>query len=83
MARYASIAPSIVLRNRFDSYGINLNNASLALKVEFPASGVEWSEDQSLSFADIAKALNKKKTVLVPPTANKWTARLVRKVYTS
>jgi beta-lactamase superfamily II metal-dependent hydrolase len=37
------LAPSIALRNRFDSYGINLNNASVALKVEFPASGVEWT----------------------------------------
>jgi hypothetical protein len=41
--RFQVLAPSIGIRNRFDSYGINLNNASLALKVEFPASGVEWS----------------------------------------
>jgi hypothetical protein len=41
--RFQVLAPSIAIRNRFDSYGINLNNASLALKVEFPASGVEWS----------------------------------------
>lgn len=41
--RIQVLAPAIGIRNRFDSYGINLNNASLALKVEFPASGVEWS----------------------------------------
>ena len=42
--RFQVLAPSIGIRNRFDSYGINLNNASLALKVEFPASGVEWEK---------------------------------------
>jgi hypothetical protein len=41
--RFQVLAPSIGIRNRFDSYGINLNNASLAVKVEFPASGVEWT----------------------------------------
>jgi len=41
--RFQVLAPSIAIRNRFDSYGINLNNASLAVKVEFPASGVEWT----------------------------------------
>ena len=32
------LAPGIGLRSRFDSYGININNASIALKVEFPAA---------------------------------------------
>jgi competence protein ComEC len=45
--RVQVLSPSIALRNRFDSYGIDLNNASIALKVEFPASGVEWSEDKT------------------------------------
>ena len=45
--RFQVLAPSIVIRNRFDSYGVNLNNASIALKVEFPASAVEWSEDKT------------------------------------
>ena len=44
--RVQVLAPSIGLRNRFDSYGVNLNNASLALKVEFPASGVEYVYDE-------------------------------------
>ena len=35
------LAPAIGLRNAFDSYGVNINNASIALKVEFPASRVE------------------------------------------
>ena len=42
--RFQVLAPSVGLRNRFDSYGINLNNASIAVKVEFPASGVEWEK---------------------------------------
>jgi beta-lactamase superfamily II metal-dependent hydrolase len=48
--RLQVLAPSIGLRNRFDSYGINLNNASLALKVEFPASGVEWTTGEDRKY---------------------------------
>jgi hypothetical protein len=32
------LAPSVSLRNRFDSYGIDINNASIALKLDFPAA---------------------------------------------
>jgi hypothetical protein len=32
------LAPGIVLRNQFDSYGVDINNSSIALKVEFPAA---------------------------------------------
>ena len=35
------LAPAIGLRNNFDSYGVNINNASIALKLEFPAARVE------------------------------------------
>ncbi len=35
------LGPSMELRNRFDSYGIDINNASLSIRVEFPASRVE------------------------------------------
>jgi len=31
------LAPGIGLRNRYDSYGIDVNNSSIALKVDFPA----------------------------------------------
>jgi hypothetical protein len=34
------LTPGIALRNRFDSYGVDINNASIALKVEFPAARV-------------------------------------------
>lgn len=40
-------------------------------------------EDPTLSFRQIADALNRKKSVYVPPEAKSWTARLVRKAYTS
>lgn len=31
------LSPGIGLKNRYDSYGIDVNNSSIALKVEFPA----------------------------------------------
>jgi hypothetical protein len=40
-------------------------------------------KDPTLSFAKIAEALNKKKTVRMPPPAKSWTAKLVRKAYVS
>jgi beta-lactamase superfamily II metal-dependent hydrolase len=48
--RLQVLGPSIGLRNRFDSYGINLNNASISLKVEFPASGVEWETGEDRKY---------------------------------
>ena len=39
--KIVALSPAIALRNRFDSYGVDPNNASIALKVEFPASRVE------------------------------------------
>jgi hypothetical protein len=41
LVRLMVLAPTIALRNRFDSYGVTINNASIALKVEFPAARVE------------------------------------------
>jgi hypothetical protein len=34
------LTPGIGIRNRFDSYGVEINNASIALKIEFPAARV-------------------------------------------
>jgi beta-lactamase superfamily II metal-dependent hydrolase len=39
--RVQVLSPSIGLRSRFDTYGIDLNDASIALRLEFPASRVE------------------------------------------
>jgi hypothetical protein len=42
------LTPGIALRNRFDSYGVDINNASIALKVEFPAARTyERTKDRS------------------------------------
>lgn len=39
-ARLTALAPGISLRSRFETYGIEINDASIALKVEFPAARV-------------------------------------------
>lgn len=39
-----ALSPGIVLRSRFDTYGTTVNDASIALKVEFPASRIEQSD---------------------------------------
>jgi competence protein ComEC len=44
--RVVVLSPAISLRNRFDSYGVNINNASIALKLEFPAARVEQRDGE-------------------------------------
>jgi hypothetical protein len=44
--RITVLAPTIVLRNRFDSYGVTINNSSIALKVDFPAARVEQRDKE-------------------------------------
>jgi hypothetical protein len=39
--RVEVLSPSVALRGRFDTYGVDLNDASIALRLEFPASRVE------------------------------------------
>jgi hypothetical protein len=41
------------------------------------------SRGMPVSFARIAAVLNRKPSVQVPPPAQRWTAKLVRKAYTS
>ncbi|MDX6587230.1 MAG: competence protein ComEC [Solirubrobacterales bacterium] len=42
------LAPGVGIRGRFDSYGIEINNSSIALRIEFPASRViERNEDRT------------------------------------
>jgi hypothetical protein len=38
--RVTALGPGIGLRNRFQSYGVEVNDASIALKVEFPAARI-------------------------------------------
>ena len=35
------LSPAVGLRRRFDTYGVDLNDASISLRLEFPASRVE------------------------------------------
>lgn len=39
------LAPSIYLRNRYDSYGVNINNASIVLKLEYSGKSVILAGD--------------------------------------
>jgi ribonuclease BN (tRNA processing enzyme) len=39
-AKILALAPGINLRNRYDTYGIDANNSSIALKLEFPGRQV-------------------------------------------
>ena len=43
------LSPSIQLRNRFDTYGVQINDSSISLRLEFPASRViERGEDREI-----------------------------------
>jgi hypothetical protein len=39
--RMVVLSPAIGLRNRFDSYGVDINDSSIAVKIDFPAARVE------------------------------------------
>ena len=39
------IAPSIALRNRYDTYGVNLNNSSIVLKIEYNEKSILLAGD--------------------------------------
>jgi beta-lactamase superfamily II metal-dependent hydrolase len=38
--KITALAPGVGLRSRFDTYGVNINDASIALRLEFPASRI-------------------------------------------
>lgn len=38
--KIAAVAPGVGLRSRYDTLGVNINDASIALKLEFPASRI-------------------------------------------
>lgn len=40
------ISPSIQLRNRFDTYGVEINNSSISLRIEFPATRVVQRDNE-------------------------------------
>lgn len=50
LVRIQVISPSIVLKNRYDTFGTNINNASIVIKLEYPAA------DIAQRFAKLSKA---------------------------
>jgi hypothetical protein len=46
LTKVVALSPGIGLRNRFDSYGVTPNNASISLKIEFPSSRVEERDNE-------------------------------------
>jgi hypothetical protein len=40
------LSPAVGLRRRFDTYGVDLNDSSISLRIEFPASRVEKRDDE-------------------------------------
>ncbi len=38
--KLTTVAPGVALRNRYDTYGVNINDASITIKLEFPASRI-------------------------------------------
>jgi ribonuclease BN (tRNA processing enzyme) len=48
------LSPSIHLRNRFDTYGTEINDSSISLKVEFPARRVEVRDEGRMIVSRIA-----------------------------
>jgi hypothetical protein len=40
VVKITALTPGVGLRTRFDTYGVNINDASIALKLEFPASRI-------------------------------------------
>jgi competence protein ComEC len=46
LVKVTVLSPGIGLRNRFDSYGVTPNNASISLRVEFPSSRVEQRDEE-------------------------------------
>lgn len=46
------LTPSVALRNRYDTYGIDVNNASISLRVATPAGRTKFVPDQSWQLLD-------------------------------
>lgn len=45
------LAPSIHLRNRFDTYGVDINDSSISLRLEYPATRVAEHPDGQRNYA--------------------------------
>lgn len=45
-AQITVLAPAIGLRNRFDTYGVDINDASISLRIDFPAARVIQRDEE-------------------------------------
>ncbi|HWI00010.1 MAG TPA: MBL fold metallo-hydrolase [Propionibacteriaceae bacterium] len=43
--RFTVVGPGVGLKNRFDTYGVNVNDASITLMVEYPATKIQGEPD--------------------------------------
>lgn len=43
--RFTVVGPGVGLKNRFDTYGVNVNDASITLMVEYPATKIQAERD--------------------------------------
>ena len=64
------LSPSIVLRNRYDTFGTNINNASIVIKLDYPAADIakpfEKITDKERVEAEITKQdMLKQNTVIL------------------
>jgi beta-lactamase superfamily II metal-dependent hydrolase len=56
--KIAAVTPGIGIRTRFDTLGVNINDASIALKLEFPASRiVQRRRDRDYERPEAARSL--------------------------
>ncbi len=52
-----ALAPSILLRNRYSSYGVDINNASIVLRLEHHREDSLWTKSVEASVKDLEEAL--------------------------
>ena len=59
--RFTVVGPGVGLKNRFDTYGVNVNDASITLMVEYPATKIQGEPDPN-NRGRINRRLVKRKT---------------------
>lgn len=65
--RVLVLSPSMYLKNRYDTFGTNINNASVVLKLEYPARDIAkfYLEEDQASDADLAEVENVKQNTVI------------------
>lgn len=62
--RVTALSPSIVLRNRYDTYGVDPNNASIVLRLEYPVTSPSQSYPAGESAALAAQEARSRTIIL-------------------